>query len=81
MEGTPEGTFCFVRSPDGDGKGDGPAVLVALNLTAEPRSIAIDCGPGRVLDATHGDRIGTTVDTGALELRPDEALVVDLERS
>ena len=33
IDGTPSGTFCFLRSPDGDGTH--PAVLVALNLTAE----------------------------------------------
>jgi len=76
IDGTPFGTFCFLRSPDGDGTH--PAVLVALNLTAESRPIELDHGSGRVLDGTHPGRIGSGVDTAALELRPDEGLVVEV---
>jgi alpha-glucosidase len=79
LEGMPDGTFCFVRSATGDGSA--PAVLVALNMTSEPRQVPINRGSGRVLEATHSDRIGSTVDTAALELGPDEALVVELEGS
>jgi alpha-glucosidase len=78
LEGTPHGTFCFMRSVDGD---RGPAVLVALNLTGGPRDVTIGRGAGRVLEATHPDRIGSTVDTAGLDLRPDEGLVVELDGS
>jgi alpha-glucosidase len=73
---TPEGTFCFVRSVDG--RDEGWAVLVALNLTGEARRVELDRGTGRVLEATHSDRLGTSVECAALELRPDEGLVVEL---
>ena len=76
VEGTPDGTFCFVRSVDGEGSA--PAILVALNLTGERRQVALDPGSGRVLEATHPDRLGSTVDTGVLELRPDEGLAIEL---
>ena len=77
IDGSPSGTYCFLRSPDGDG--DDPAVLVALNLTAEHRRLELGHGQGRVLEATHADRAGTRVDTAVLELRPDEGLVIELE--
>ena len=77
VEGTPNGTFCFVRSVEGEDSV--PAILVALNLTGERREVRLDRGSGRVLEATHADRLGSPVDTAALELRPDEALVVELE--
>jgi hypothetical protein len=79
IEGTPDGTFCFVRSVDGAEAG--PAVLVALNLTSEQRDVAIGRGAGRVLEATHPDRFDSSVDTAALHLRPDEGLVVELDGS
>jgi glycosidase len=78
VEGTPDGTFSFVRSLDGAAR---PAVLVALNLTGEPRDVTIGRGTGRVLEATHPDRIGSSVDTAAIDLRPDEGLVVELDDS
>ena len=79
LEGTPHGTFCFMRSVNSGDRG--PAVLVALNLTGEPRDVTIGRGAGRVLEATHSDRIGSTVDTAGLDLRPDEGLVVELDGS
>lgn len=66
---TPDGTFAFRRTTAGDG------VAVVLNLTHEPRRIA-GAGPGRVLVGTHRDREGEPVDD-LVELRPNEALVVD----
>jgi alpha-glucosidase len=65
---TPDGTFAFRRI--------GPAgrLTVALNLTGEPRRIP-DVGGGTVLISTHLDRDGASV--GELELRPNEALVVE----
>ena len=77
IDGPPPGTYCFLRSPDGDGTY--PAVVVALNLTAEPRRVELGRGHGRVLEASHADRAGTGIDTAALELRPDEGVVVELE--
>ena len=77
VDGSPSGTYCFLRSPDGNS--DDPAVFVALNLTAEQRRLELRHGQGRVLEATHADRAGTLVDTAVLELRPDEALVIELE--
>jgi alpha-glucosidase len=76
VDGTQDGTFCFVRSLDGS-EGT-PAVLVALNLTGEPRRVELDHGTGRVIEGTHSDRLGSTVDTAAVELRPDEGLVIEL---
>jgi alpha-glucosidase len=66
---TPEGTFAFRRF--------GPAgqLTVALNLTGEARVVP-GAGPGRVLIGTHLDRDGAGVDA-TVELRPNEALVVD----
>jgi len=76
VDGTGDGTFCFVRSLDGaDGA---PALLVALNLTGEPRRVELDPGTGRVIEGTHPDRLGSTVDTAAVDLRPDEGLVIEL---
>ena len=76
MDGTPDGTFCFVRSIDGSE--GAPAVLVALNLTGEPRRVELDPGTGRVIEGTHPDRLGVTVDTASVDLRPDEGLVIEL---
>jgi glycosidase len=76
VDAAPDGTFCFVRSTNGDGTSS--AVLVALNLTAEPRHLVLELGGGRVLDGTHADRPDQQVDTAALELRADEGLVIEL---
>ena len=67
---TPDGTFAFRRvSPVGE-------LAIALNLTGEDRSVP-GAGPGRVLIGTHRDRDGTTAPPD-LELRPNEALVVEV---
>jgi len=76
IDDSPSGTFCFLRSSDGDGSY--PAVLVALNLSAERKLLDLGLGPGRVLDATHVDRAGTRVDTTVLELHADEGLVIEM---
>lgn len=69
---TPEGTFAFRRiGPEG-------MLNVVLNLTGEPRTVP-DGGPGRVLIGTHRDRDGGSVDR-AVELRPNEALVIECRR-
>ena len=78
IDASPSGTFCFLRSSDVDDAH--PVVLVALNLTPEHRRLELELGFGRVLDATHAERAGTRVDTAVLELRPDEGLVIELER-
>jgi alpha-glucosidase len=65
---TPDGTFAF-RRVSSDGR-----LMVALNLTGEQRSVP-GAGPGRVLIGTHRERDGASVD-GAVELRPNEALIV-----
>ena len=66
---TPDGTFAFRRiSADGQ-------LTVVLNLTDELRRVP-GAGPGRVLVGTHRDREDADVD-GSVELRPNEALVVE----
>ncbi|MDQ3691196.1 MAG: alpha-amylase family glycosyl hydrolase [Chloroflexota bacterium] len=66
---TPEGTFAFRRvSSDG-------TLTIALNLTGEPRSIH-GVAAGRVLIGTHPDRDGASLG-GTVDLRPNEALVVE----
>ena len=68
---TPSGSYAFRRiAADGQ-------LTIALNLTPEPRSIP-GADPGRVLIGTHADRDGTRVDA-TLELRPNEALVVEVD--
>jgi hypothetical protein len=67
---TPDGTFAFRRiGPEGQ-------LSVALNLTDEPRSVP-DAGAGTVLIGTGRDRDGTRV-SRVVELRPNEALVIEL---
>ena len=66
---TPEGTYAFRRVSAGG------QLTVALNLTAEPRTIP-GAGPGRVLIGTHPGRDGSR-ERGVLELRPNEALVIE----
>ena len=68
---TPEGTFAYRRI------GAESRLMVALNLTAEERIVPAG-GPGRVLIGTHRDRDGADVG-GAIDLRPNEALVVEAE--
>jgi alpha-glucosidase len=68
---TPEGTFAFRRI------GDEGRLAVVLNLSAEPRSVP-DGGGGHVLIGTHRDRDGTRAER-AVELRPNEALIVESE--
>ena len=66
---TPPGSYAFRRvSTDGQ-------LTIALNLTAEPRSIP-GAAPGRVLIGTHADRDGAGVEA-MVELRPNEALVIE----
>jgi alpha-glucosidase len=74
IDATPEGTFCYLRIPDEGG----PVVLVAFNMVGEPRQVALAHGHGRVIAGTHPDRSGVTLDTAALELRPDEGLVLEV---
>ena len=62
----PEGVLAYVR---------GERLLVALNLTGDPRQVHVP--PGTVAVGTHRDREGTTV-AGAIELRPAEGVVVEL---
>ncbi|MFS8035605.1 alpha-amylase family glycosyl hydrolase [Xanthobacter sp. AM11] len=59
-------------------EGDGERLLVALNLGGEPLSAVLAQLPaGRILLSTLCDRVGERVD-GALDLRPDEGVVVAL---
>ena len=69
---TPAGTFAFRRV------GDAGQVNVVLNLTGEPRAVP-NGGPGRVLIGTHRERDGQRVGD-VVELRPDEAVVVEYGR-
>ena len=66
---TPDGTFAYRRL------GREGQLTVVLNLTAEER-IVPDGGPGRVLIGTGRDRDGASV-SAAVELRPNEALVLE----
>jgi alpha-glucosidase len=68
---TPDGTYAFRRT------GPTGRLTVALNLTAEPRTVPE--GPGRVLIGTDRERDGTAVGSG-IELGPNEALVVEYDR-
>ena len=70
VDGVPHGVLAFHR-----GRKPG-RVLVALNLTNEQQMLR-DVGQGDVLVGTHPDRDDAPVD-GSLELRPDEAVVVEL---
>jgi len=69
----PDGTFAFHRVAGKD------RLTVAVNLTGDPRAIP-DAGPGRILIGTHRDRDGDTV-TNRVELRPNEALVIEQAKS
>jgi alpha-glucosidase len=53
-------------------------VLVALNLGAAPATLQLEGRRGRVLISTHLDREGDAAQ-GRLELRGDEALVLELD--
>jgi len=66
---TPDGIYAFRRTA-GHGR-----VTVALNLTGQPRTLPA-AGDGRVLIGTHRDRDGSDA-TGDLELRPNEAVVIE----
>ena len=68
---TPDGTFAFRRISDAG------LVTVAVNMTAEARTIP-GAGPGRVRIGTHRDRDGARVGESE-ELRPNEAVVVELD--
>jgi alpha-glucosidase len=62
----PEGVFAYLR---------GRVVLVALNFTAEPKTLAVP--PGEILLSTHLDRYGVV--ENALELRPNEGVILRLQ--
>jgi alpha-glucosidase len=68
---TPDGTYAF-RRLSAEGR-----LVIALNLTGEPRSVP-GAGAGRVLIGTHRDRDGASVAVD-LELRPNEAVVIELD--
>lgn len=61
----PEGVFAYLR---------GGEVLVALNLTPQPRALSLP--GGEILLSTHLDRYGSI--KSLLELRPDEGVIVRL---
>jgi alpha-glucosidase len=58
-------------------QGEGPSIAVALNLGAEPVSIASDSVglAGEILLSTSLDRHGETID-GALDLRGNEGVII-----
>jgi alpha-glucosidase len=58
-------------------QGDGEAVVIALNLAAEPVSIASDAAglSGEILLSTFLDRAGEKIQ-GALDLRGNEGVIV-----
>lgn len=64
----PEGVLLYERS---DASG---SFLIALNLTAEPRSVTLPRG-GTIQLTTRLDRSGESV-SGTLELQPDEGVIV-----
>jgi alpha-glucosidase len=57
----------------------GNALLIVLNLGADPTSIGSDMMefPGKLLLSTNLDRTGETV-SGGLDLRGDEGLIIRL---
>ena len=67
---TPDGTVAF-RCASVDGQ-----VTVALNLTGEGRSVP-GVGAGSVLIGTHRDRFGGREAGSTVELRPNEAVVIE----
>ena len=69
---TPPGTYAFRRISSAG------QLTVVVNLTGEPRDVP-DAGPGRVLIGTERDRDGEPVGA-SVELRPNEAVVVDTSR-
>jgi alpha-glucosidase len=57
---------------------DGSALLIVLNLAANPISIGSDTMAGEILLSSYLDRIGETVSDG-LDLRGNEGLIIRLE--
>lgn len=74
VDGAPGGCFVFLRQFNEQ------RCLVALNFTTEEKHLHLGrLGNGRLVISTHMDAAGQAVDLGALHLRPDEGVVVELE--
>src|SRR5690606_36271275 len=56
----------------------GRRLLIALNLTSSPQRMSLDDLSGRVILTTHLDREGERAE-GAVELRADEGVVIELD--
>jgi alpha-glucosidase len=69
-----EGTFVFRRD------GDGESWLVAINLTAEPRSVFLPGAQAQTVLSTHLDR-DTADSLAPLVLRPNEGCLIRLAPS
>ena len=67
----PPGVFAFAREADAE------RVLVALNFTKNTQQVALETGSGRVLLSTDHERDGRGTDLQRVELRPDEALLLN----
>lgn len=65
-----EHCFVYTRTASDDSK------LIALNLTDQPRTVAMS-DQGVVILSTRPDRQGTTVPGGALRLEANEAVVIE----
>ncbi|NDJ63163.1 MAG: DUF3459 domain-containing protein [Chloroflexi bacterium] len=53
-------------------------VVVALNFAADPKTISLPAGQGRIGVSTHMERSGETVALDRLVLRPHEGLIVEV---
>ncbi|MGH7812868.1 MAG: alpha-amylase family glycosyl hydrolase [Candidatus Binataceae bacterium] len=69
LEGAPDDCLCFHREAPNQ------RLLVALNFTAEPRTIP--SAGGKIILSTRVERTGESL-RGSLELGPDEAAIVEL---
>lgn len=74
VDGAPDGCFIFLRQFNEQ------RCLVALNFTGEEKHLHLGrLGRGRLVISTRIGAAGGDVDLGALSLRPDEGVVIELE--
>ena len=69
--GSPRGVFAFAREADGE------RVIVALNFTKDPRVVSLGAGDATVALSTDHARDGEPTSLQRVELRPDEALLLN----
>lgn len=73
VDGAPAGCFIFLRQFNEQ------RCLVALNFTTQEKHLHLGrLSSGRVVVSTHMDNAGHDIDLGALNLRPDEGVVIEL---